>query len=211
MCIALFPLAVYLLLLALIGLSRRPFLTTGARDVSTLGLAVSGLIVVGPMELFLPEAATNRFGAYVWLLLLAFYALCLTLTALLVRPRLVIYNLSQDQLRPILAEVVSELDGDARWVGDTLMMPQLGIQLHVEPFAALRNAQLVAVGMRQSLVGWKRLEIALAKSLKQTQVPFNPHAWALLALSLFLFGLVTARMISESDTVVRSLAEMLRL
>ena len=104
-CIALGPLAVYLFLLGLINLSRRPFLTTGARDAAALGVGISGFVVVGPMELFLPGAAANRFGGYVWLLLLAFYALCLTLWVLLLRPRLVIYNATAEQLRPVLAGV----------------------------------------------------------------------------------------------------------
>ena len=52
--IALGPLAVYLLLLGFVNLSTRPFVTTGARDVGALGLAIAGLIVAGPMELFLP-------------------------------------------------------------------------------------------------------------------------------------------------------------
>ena len=83
--IALGPLAVYLLLVGIINLSRRPFLTTGARDVAAIGVAISGFIAAGPMELFLPEAAADRFGPYVWLLLLAFYGLCLTLLVLMMR------------------------------------------------------------------------------------------------------------------------------
>ena len=38
LCIALGPLAVYLLLLGLIGLSSRPFLTSGFRDGATLAI-----------------------------------------------------------------------------------------------------------------------------------------------------------------------------
>jgi hypothetical protein len=163
------------------------------------------------MELFMPEAATNRFGPYVWLLMIAFYALCLVLTALLVRPRIIIYNMSPDQLRPILAEAVPELDTEARWAGDSLILPQLGVQLHLEPFAALRNTQLVASGPRQSFIGWKKLEIVLAKSLRPRRVPTNPHGWVLLALSLLMIGLVTVRLISQSSRVVDGLVEMLRL
>jgi hypothetical protein len=211
LCIALFPLAAYLLLLGAVGLSRRPLLTTGARDLSALGLAVSGLVVAGPMELFLPEAAANRFGGYVWVLLLACYALCLVLIALLTRPRLILYNMNLDQLRPILADVVLDLDSDARWAGDSLTLPQLGVQLHLEPFTALRNTQLVASGPRQSFAGWKRLEIALGKALKPKRVPPNPYAWAMLTVSLLMITLVTLRTISESASVVQSLGEMLRL
>ncbi|MHB8866355.1 MAG: hypothetical protein ACYC6N_28545, partial [Pirellulaceae bacterium] len=184
--IALGPLAVYFLLLGFVNLSTRPFVTTGARDVGALGLAVAGLIMAGPMELFLPEAATHRFGGYVWLLLLAFYGLCLTLLVLLLRPRLVIYNVNPDQLRAVLAEVVTELDAEARWAGDSLALPKLGVQLHIDLLGAMRNVQLVAAGPRQSFAGWKRLEMALAKVLHQTAASPNPHGFGLLALGVLL-------------------------
>jgi hypothetical protein len=208
--IALGPLAVYFLLLGFINLSTRPFVTTGARDVGALGLAVSGLIVAGPMELFLPEAATNRFGGYVWLLMLAFYALCLTLLVLMLRPRLVIYNVNPDQLRAVLAEVVAALDSEARWAGDSLVLPKLGVQLHVELSGALRNVQLVAAGPRQSFAGWKRLENALAKVLRQTAASPNPHGFSLLALGILLIGLLAFCIFRDSTTVVQGLHEMLR-
>ena len=118
-------------------------------------MAIAGLIVAGPMELFLPEAATNRFGGYVWLLLLAFYGLCLTLIVLLLRPRLVIYNVNPDQLRAMLAEVVSELDSDARWAGDSLVLPKTGCAIACR--AVRCDAQRPAGG-RRSAAELRRLE-----------------------------------------------------
>ncbi len=208
--IAVGPLAVYFLLLGFINLSNRPFLTTGARDVAALGMAIAGFIVAGPMELFLPEAASNRFGGYVWLLLLAFYGLCLMLVVLLMRPRLVIYNANPEQLRSILAEVVKQLDEEARWAGDSLVLPKLGVQLHVELFGAMRNVQLVSSGPRQSFVGWKRLEMGLANVLKQTKASPNPHGFAMMALGILLICVMTFWMISDPSTVVRGLNDMLR-
>lgn len=208
--IALGPLAVYLLLLGFVNLSTRPFVTTGARDIGALGLAIAGLIVAGPMELFLPEAATSRYGGYVWMLLVAFYGLCLTLLVLLLRPRLVIYNVNPDQLRAVLAEVVAELDSDARWAGDSLVLPKLGVQLHVELARGMRNVQLVAAGHRQNYVGWKRLEIALAKVLRQTTASPNPAGFGMLAIGVLLICLLTYFMVSDPATVVQRLDDMLR-
>src|SRR5690606_36270803 len=107
------------LLLGLIHLTRRPFMTSRARDAAALGVAISGFLLVGPMQLFMPQAAAERFGGYVWLLLLTFYSLVLSLTVLLMRPRLIIYNIPRDQLRAILAQVLNGLDPDVRWAGDT--------------------------------------------------------------------------------------------
>ena len=139
LCIALGPLAVYLLLLGMINLIPRPFLTNGARDTSALCIGISGFLVVGPMELFLPEGAAAKFGPFVWLMLLVLYLLMVTLLVLMMRPRLVIYNITEEQLRPVLGELVGELDPGARWARDTLLIPKLHVQLCVETQAAMRN------------------------------------------------------------------------
>ena len=141
--LALGPVAIYLLLLGAVNLSRRPLLVSGGRDAATLALAVSGMVIVGPIELFAPLGAAQA-GPYVWFLLLALYALCATLALLLLRPRLVIYNISVDKLRPVLATLVEQLDTDARWAGDSLVLPGLGVQLYVDSFAMLRSASRVS-------------------------------------------------------------------
>ena len=110
----------------LVNLWRRPIVTTGAKDLAGLGIGVSGLVMVGPLELFMPTAAAIHFGQYVWLLLLALYALAVLFLVLVVRARLVVYNTGRDELRPILVEVVAELDTEARWAGDSVVLPQLG-------------------------------------------------------------------------------------
>ena len=115
LCLALGPVAVYLLLLGAVNLSRRPLLVSGVCDAAAVALAVSGLVIVGPIELFVPLGAVVQVGPYVWLLLLALYGLCVALALLLLRPRLVIYNISVNKLRPVLATLVEQLDTDARW------------------------------------------------------------------------------------------------
>ncbi len=208
--IALGPLSVYLMLLGAINLSKRPFMTTGARDTAALGVAIAGFAVAGPMELFLPERAALRFGALVWVLLLVFYALCLLLTVLLMRPRLVIYNISPEQLRPLLAEVVEGLDTEARWAGESLVLPRLGVQLHLECFAPLRNAQLVSTGPQQSYAGWRRLEIALAERLQSVNGVLNPYGFSLLGCGILTIVMVTFWTMSDPQNVNQALNEMLR-
>ncbi len=210
MAIALVPLAVYFVLLGLINVARRPLLATGARDTAAIGLAISGLIVVGPMELFFPEAAANEMGAYVWLFLIAFYSLVLTLIVLLLRPRLLIYNVQPDQFRPALAEVVSRLDDQARWAGDCLVMPQLGVQLHVEPVGVMRVVQLIAVGPRQNDMGWRQLEAELAKTLKTRHGTANPHGYVFLGVGLSMLVLVVFQVMTHHVEVVQALHEMFR-
>ncbi|MBP90648.1 MAG: hypothetical protein CMJ64_28715 [Planctomycetaceae bacterium] len=211
LCIVLAPLSVYLLLLGVINLSRRPLVTNGARDAAALGVGISGLIVVGPMELFLPEATVWRLGALAWLLLLAFYGMCLTLLVLLMRPRLVIYNIRTDQVRPLLADLVSQLDSTSRWAGECLIMPGLGVQLHVEASAAMRNTQLVAAGPHQSYEGWYKLERALTAELRGIKCARNPYGFSLVFFAVFMIASMTFWLVNDADTVAHSLREMLRL
>jgi hypothetical protein len=208
--IALSPLAVYLLLMGLINLSARPLLTTGARDMAALAIAISGFVIVGPMELFLPEHAARQMGGFVWLLLLAMYILGVFLLLLMLRPRLVIHNMTVESFRPILADAVSTLDGDARWVGDSLILPRLGVQLHLEPFHAMRNIQLVSSGPHQSYAGWKQLESALASSLREISSPRSPYGLRLVILALLMVALMTFSVVQDTPLVAQSLREMLR-
>lgn len=209
--IALGPLAAYFVLLGLINLSRRPLVTTGARDVAALGLAVVGLVFIGPAELFLPDAAIVELGWIAWLMLGAFYALLLTLGVLLLRPRLVIYNVTADQLRPALANVVAELDGDARWAGESLVLPNLGVQLHVEPVSATRNAELISNGPNQNYSGWRALEIALTQALRRTTNSPNPYAIFPLGFGLLMAVMVAVLTFSNPGMVAQSLIDMFRL
>lgn len=210
-CIALGPLAVYLLLLGFINLGRRPWLTTGARDTAGLAVAVAGLIVVGPMELFLPADAVGNFQAFVWLLLISFYVLSVTLLILVQRPRLVVYNVTADVLRPVLAEVAAQLDPDVRWAGSSLALPRQRIELHMEALAPLRNVSLVASHDQQNIEGWQRLETALAGALARIEVPRNPSGALLVAASLAFVSLIYWRLYSDPQGVAQAFFEMLRL
>ena len=144
------------------------------------------------------------------LVLLAFYALCVTLLILLMRPRLVIYNVTCDQLRPILAEVVTDLDRQARWVGDSLILPALQVQLYLEPFGAMKTIQLVSAGPRQSHGGWRRLERALAPALQQLRGTPNPYGLSLILFGLAMMVLVAVAVLDNPQAVALQWQEMLR-
>ena len=166
-CIAVAPLAVYLFLLGVLNLKGFPFVTTGSRDSAALAIGMVGFVIIGPMELFFPEGAASRFGAWVWFMLIIFYALCISLVVLLMRSRIVIYNVTQEQLRPLLTSVAIKLDRGSRWSGDSLFLPEKQVHLHIETNDLLRNVQLTAGGNNQSYEGWEALEKELHKALKK--------------------------------------------
>jgi hypothetical protein len=211
LCVALGPLAIYLLLLGAINLSRRPFLVTGGRDLAALGVAVSGMMLVGPIELLLPQDAVNLYRAYVWLLAIVMYSLCLSLAVLVSRPRLTIYNMTVEELRPVLASVIDVLDPEARWAGGSLSLPRLHVELHLEPSPAMRNVSLVASGEQQSFAGWRHLELALAARLKPSES--RPNVWG---LALMLTGLVMVvamgwHLAVHPQEITQGFRDMLRL
>jgi len=211
LCLAFGPVAVYLLLLGAINLSRRPFLVSGTRDAAALAVAVAGLVIVGPVELFFPQAAAMHFGAWVWVLLAGLYGLAVVLLVLMMRPRLVIYNISVDQLRPILAEVVDQLDARARWAGDSLILPSLGVQMHIDSLASMRNVSLVSAGPHQSLAGWRRMELALAATLAEAEVARNPRAISFLSAGTLIVLALVLAIARDPQSVARSLLDVLNL
>ena len=210
LCVAFGPLALYLLMIGLINLSRRPFLVTGARDLAALGVGVSGLLLVGPIELLMPEQAAARFGWYVWLLLATMYGLTLSLAVLLSRPRLVIYNISASELRPVLAQL-TELDPEARWAGSSLVLPRLQVELHVETASPMRNVSLVASGDDQSYAGWRVLESELRTRLKKIERLPNPWGLGWLIVALGMMGRMGWEMATNSEAIAQAFYEMMRL
>jgi hypothetical protein len=208
--IALGPLATYLLVLGVVNLSSRPLLTTGGRDVAALAIAISGLMVIGPMELFLIEEAAVSYGGWVWAMMLAVYALLVALLVLLLRPRLIVYNITLEQLRPLLADVVSKLDTEARWAGESLVIPHLGVQLHLESAAMVKNVQLVSSGPQQNIHGWRQLEMGLATALRRTRTSPNPYGVSLISFGILLAAAITYVLVRDPDGVTQAINEMLR-
>jgi hypothetical protein len=208
LAIALVPVAAYVLLLGLLNLGRRPFLTSGGCDVAALGVALSGLMFAGPLELFRPEAATRSFGNYIWLFMVLFYWLSLVLLVLLARPRLVIYNISAEELHPILAETANRLDPTGRWAGNNLSLPGLGVQLHLDSLDIMRNVSLVASGGRQNLDGWRRLARELGRSLSKMRVKANPRAVGLLVVSLALFVICVTHLLIHPAELVQAMNDV---
>jgi hypothetical protein len=211
LCLALGPLAAYFLLLGIVNLLRRPLVISGAKDTAALGLAVAGFVILGPLELFTPVEAAIRFGAFVWVLMIGLYLMGLVLLVLQMRPRLVIYNISIDELRPVLAELVPQLDPEARWAGDNLVLPTLQVQLHVDAVARMRNVSLVASGPNQNYLGWRRLELALAYALREVEVPRNPRGVGFTVVGAILLTILAIVVVQDPRAVAQAFEDMFRL
>ncbi|MGB9687701.1 hypothetical protein [Thermogutta sp.] len=187
--LALGPLSVYLMLMGFLNLVRRPVLLTGMQDRILLGLAILGLIVVGPVDLFLPLSVYAAYGSAVWLIALVLLVLVLGLGVLTAPPKIVILNVPVHQVRSIISETAVSLDTDSRWAGDCLLMPNLGVQCTLIAWPSWRNVTLAAVGPTQDFQGWKRFGVALSKRLATVEVRPNPRGIFLVALGGIVFSL----------------------
>jgi hypothetical protein len=208
LAIALVPLAAYCLLLALVNARQRPFVTTGGCDLAALGAALTGLILVGPIELFRPEAASADYGSYIWVFLIVFYWLLVWLAVLVARPRLVVYNIRGEELRPVLAEVARKLDSHARWAGDSLSLPNLGVTLHMECFEIMRHCSLVSSGGKQDMAGWQHVSAELRTHLATLRVSPNPRALGLMLAATALFAVSVLHMLNNPQQVAQAVKEM---
>lgn len=161
------PIAMYLIMLGAFRLRSRPLVTTGWRDVAALGIALMGLVAIGPVQLFFPTYAAARFSGWVWIILLALYLLTLLLVMLSCRPRLIVYGLGEDAFFQVLQEAAAHVDPEASWHGQTLTFPNVGMQLITEPTGARGVQQAVILSGPGSIQPWLQLESELVKRCAQ--------------------------------------------
>ncbi|MBX9790142.1 MAG: hypothetical protein K2Y37_14590 [Pirellulales bacterium] len=212
LAVALGPVVTYLLAIGRLNLGRRPQLVTGVRDTTALCIALAGMAIVGPIELFFPMEAAANFGAYVtWALCIALYALLASFLVFSERPRLVVYNATFGLVREVLEGLTTSLDEHAQWAGHTLALPTLGVELHLGTSPGMRCVTLTAANERQSLAGWRRLEAALRAALAEIEVDRNPLGLSMAVIGVLVGVAVLLMLAGNPEAVARALREMMLL
>lgn len=178
--VAIIPVAIYFLLIGILRMRSRPMVTTGWRDTLTLGIASAGLVAVGPMQLFTPPQAVERWHSWVWLALLCLYVLVLTLILLNGKPRLIAYGLDHIQFRDVLFQSAKMIDDQSYWSADVLSMPLSGMQLALECTGSARVQQATHVGILQNLDHWMKLEREFVRMGGNVKCPRSIAGWPLL-------------------------------
>ena len=190
--VALLPLALYFFALAALNSGRRPRMLNGQEDVTALALGLIGFIMAGPMLYLLPIDALAFWGFTTWFFLAVLYALIVWFLGAVFRFRIVIYNIGASELRDILEKTGQELDPEARWAGNSLSLPTLGIQFYVEHITLLKNATLKACGSNQNLQGWLQFEKSLRSALIRHRAAHKNRTALLMATAgvLMMIGAV---------------------
>jgi len=163
--IALIPLGIYFLLIATLLYRSRPTLLNAVQDTMLLGMGCVGLAVIGPLELFFPNAAYSVLGEWTWAFLLGLYFFIVLFAALNRSPSWTMYGLDCDSFQSLLNAALSSEEIPYQWLDYVLHVPSLGIVAMIEPANRLGNAvHLTPSGAKQDILGWHRLEkIVLSK------------------------------------------------
>ena len=186
---ALGPLGIYLVFLGVVNLSSKPRLLTGRQDFSALSLGISGLVIVGPMQVLLPETAMIRFGNNAWYPMVLLYLFCTTWLLLLSRPRLILYNLTKNEFLNLMENILSRNNWSVHWHGNVVQISEIGIQFEIISFTTTKNVALRATRFEQSLAGWRALRKTLLTELQTHQAGFNRFG-SILILCGFAIALI---------------------
>lgn len=209
--LALLPLLAYLMVISAIRLSGHALVTTGGRDIAALAMAISGLLAVGPTELFFPMTAATLFGPKVWFALAAFYALCTTLIVLTSTPRLVIYGRTPEEMFEPLLAAARKIDAQAQGENRSLQvrLPQSGVLLRLGGQRAIDYAEVVAFEPNLSPRFWKSLLVQLRSEVSVRTSPMPRRGFAMLIFALLLGSVLVWQSVGNRDLVVEGFREWL--
>jgi hypothetical protein len=205
------PLAVYCIVLGLIHLRQRPKVVSGGRDLACLGLAMVGLFLIGPAELFFPQAAFNLFGASVWIALFLLYFSLLLFLVLNTRPSVVVFGLDVDSLTSHVDQILQQLDPATKWLNHSFVAPSLGIQGVIEPAGVGRVSHVIATKLEQNAIGWSTLGRALSSRLKTVPIERNIAGYRWLAVGIALLSMIGYTLVIKSTAITNGISEMLRI
>lgn len=165
LALGLLPLGIYLLVMGLLTIKRKPTLITSGQEALLVGFALSGFVLIGPIELFFPTGAYATLGEWVWFILLLLYGLIVVLFSLQRAPGWSVLGLDSQCLRAVLSQVLKDASIEHAWLGNQIEIPQWNLRAIVEPSRGFANtSHLSPCGKQHHLIGWYELEKHVATS-----------------------------------------------
>lgn len=211
--VALLPLATYLLLLGAIRLFGRPLVTTGTRDGAAVALAISGLVVVGPVQLFVPTAAALALGWWAWMLMALLYFFCVTLLLLTFPQRIVIYGARPADILPPLEAAARTVDpatsSDAERLQVTL--EERRVRLRIEPLGRTDAVAIEAFEKHLHPQFWNHLVRELRERTAAMRRPPSPGAVGMFAAGVALMGIAVYQIIAHPADILDRFRQWLNL
>lgn len=196
LALGLIPLGLYLMVMGLLALRGRPTILTTGQETLLIGFALSGFVLIGPIELFFPTGAYAALGLWVWLLLVALYFLVVLLIALQRAPGWTIVGMDAEEFRAFFESVLQEGSVDCKWMGNQLQIDKWDVRAIAEPSRGFpKTTCLSPCGRVRNVLGWYQIEklVATSKALEQTDAGRSsgmiPTAVCLLLLGSICIGL----------------------
>lgn len=201
MCVAFVPLTIYLLVLGANRAFGRAIVISGGVEVLMMGLAIAGFVAVGPAQLFFPQAAVMVFGWKVWLMLAAFYVLCLLLVALTVRPRVSIVGRTSDEAFPAVVRAAQSIDNGAE-IDERKMevfLPAKSIRLRLDAIPKVDHVSVLAFEPRIPHRFWPDFSRALKQEIKTTQSVSDGRGLGVLGWAAALIAWLIYQVVPATD------------
>lgn len=209
--LAFLPLSAYLLGLGWVRWTGRPLVTTGARDLVALSLGVSGLIAVGPGELFFPSAAGASYGAAVWPMLAFLYYLLVSLVVMNSRPRLVVYGFNEQAISPLLFTACSRLDPAVRadMAAGTISLPSHQVHLRIVAHRGGHSCDIEAFETNVTPAFWRALLQATRSSVATQTASGRGLGLLLMAVGVAMLSAIGWQLISQPEQLATGLSDWL--
>lgn len=211
--VALLPLATYLILLGGMRLLLRPVITTGARDLAAVGVAVSGFVVIGPLQLFFPSDAAAQLGWLVWLILGMLYVLCVGLVVLALRPSIIVYGMRLKDALPLVLQAAKTIDDQASLdeASGQINLDAKGVHLRVDPVGITDAVQIESFERNLHPRFWRMLLSQLRLQGRSVRCSFSVGGLTMLLAGLMMLLLIGMIGYQHSEQLLASFRDWLSL
>jgi hypothetical protein len=160
----------------------RPLVATGGRDYLALALALSGLIITGPIDYALHGRMLPDFLLHSHVIGLGIYVLLAASLFPRSHEKLVIYNCQLSSVMDAVRGILERLGHRFQEVPGGWILSERGVSLECESFVGLRNVTLYFHGMRD-----RQLFDEIHKQLIEVLVA-KRTGWSLIGLAMAAAG-----------------------
>ena len=181
-CVNLLPIGTYLCVLGLFHTIGRPLITTGVRDYLALVIALSGLVITGPIDYILHYRMLPDFLVHSHWIGIGLYLLLVAAMLPRTHEKLIIYNCSEPSVAAALRAILGQSGLSFQEVPGGWIIPDRGMSLELDSFPALRNVLLRFHGMRDREL-FQTIHDELVELLAATRT-----GWSLVGLCMAAAG-----------------------
>lgn len=194
------PVAGYFLVLGLLNTRKTPQLLTGQMDFALL------MAALGPGFIF-PVLVRSGLSSVVSLLIASAVVVALWFIGRS-KKHWVIYNISDELAREIIAQAFAESAITGRWQGDSYELEGSDAVVRTSGFPMLRNVSVRMEGGDEKLAG--QFQVNLEASLAATQTEPQPMAVALLMVATLMLIVPLGMLAPDVPEIVRLVADFWR-